>query len=97
MDAKIESHLQALKMCDVSAGYYSLLDILSQKTPNKGNFWEEFESLHIQHEMTIEEKALSSIVSLRENAAKRFLWFEGICLLRLAKVREIEFPALDIP
>ncbi|WNO08085.1 hypothetical protein [Teredinibacter sp. KSP-S5-2] len=57
------------------------------------DFWDAFEAAHYAHDEMNEEKITNVTVKISEFIAHRFIWFEGIAWLKLAKMKGFTLPS----
>src|SRR5690606_22016603 len=85
-DDEIIEQLEAFKSCDKDGQRTVLFQaLLCQDDVTQAEFWEQFESSLYQYDLEVGEKSQSSFTYVPQFAAQRYLWFEGLVWLRLAK------------
>lgn len=94
LDEDVQAHLNDLKSCEGDPLYMPLFEsLLGLNNLDESDFWAQFETLLYQYEEQTEANALKSTISVQEFAAKRFIWFEGLVALRLAKLKNFTMPS----
>lgn len=62
----------------------------------ESDFWSAFENALIVHEEMVAERVASATTSISQFIAARFIWFEGLVWLKLAKKRSFIQPSASI-
>lgn len=70
--------------------------LLGKDDLQEEDFWSEFETALYLYEEETEAKVKSVVVKISEFIAHRFIWFEGLALLRLAQAKGFTSPSADI-
>lgn len=95
VDDNVETHLQVLEeaepeRCEL---YKALLGL---EELEEADFWNQFNSVLYAHEEDIEKRINSVSTDTPRFIAHRFIWFEGLALLRLALIKGFVLPSHSI-
>lgn len=93
LDDRVKAHITALEACEAEPSRILLVKALFGLDGLKpGDFWEQFENMLYQQEEIREEKTKSVSTSITRFAAHRYIWFEGLAWLQLARRKGWRFP-----
>ena len=97
VSTEIESHLKILETCEIDENrrlmFTALLGLNELAEPD---FWQYFEQMLMVHEESIFTMLDSSAIQVKKFAAQRYIWLEGLAVLRLAKMKGFTLPSKGI-
>ena len=95
--SEIELHLEALEVCEVDENHRFLFSaLLGLNELKEADFWQSFEQMLIKHEQYVQVTLDSPALQIKRFSAQRFVWLEGLAILRLAKIKGFTVPAKGI-
>lgn len=95
LDEVVRKHLTALEECEKEPAEAPLIKaLLELEDLGEADFWGQFESLLYLHEENIEARAQDPLdVMASRFPANRFIWFEGVVWLNLARKKGFVQPS----
>ena len=95
--AEMESHLEALENCEADENRRLLfMALLGLSELKEADFWQSFEQMLMSHEQYVQATLGSPALQVKRFSAQRFMWLEGLAILRLAKMKGFTLPSKGI-